>query len=172
MKILYDTSKLLDVDDGYTRTNTIFDFIGECASGVAKELKSYEDHIKKGDFDFHRIRKHPEFGKRMERLYKRHGYDEMMAVLDWVKKEPDFRLGEMANLLVVADGRDGALPESVWESIRPLKKTGTDIGLVVNRWSGPMRAPAPAEETDIPVFLIPELPPEAFTALYRFVFGS
>ncbi len=88
------------------------------------------------------------------------------------KKEPDFRPGEMANLLVVADGRDGALPESVWESIRPLKKTGTDIGLVVNRWSGPMRAPAPAEETDIPVFLIPELPPDVFTALYRFVFGS
>ena len=28
----------------------------------------------------------------MERLYKRHGYDEMMAVLDWVKKEPDFRI--------------------------------------------------------------------------------
>ena len=88
------------------------------------------------------------------------------------KKEPDFRPEEIAHLLVVADGRDGALPEGIWESIRPLKKTGTDIGFVVNRWSGPMRAPAPAEETDIPVFLIPELPPEAFTTLYRFVFGS
>lgn len=92
MKILYEAAQLLDTDDGYARANTICDFIGECASGVATELKSYEGHIKNGDFDFSRIKKYPEFGKRMERLYKCHGHNEMMAVLDWIKNEPGFRI--------------------------------------------------------------------------------
>lgn len=92
LKILYEAAQLLDTDDGYARANTICDFIGECASGVATELKSYEGHIKNGDFDFSRIKKYPEFGKRMERLYKCHGHNEMMAVLDWIKNEPGFRI--------------------------------------------------------------------------------
>lgn len=92
LKILYEASQLLDTDDGYARANTIYDFIGECASGIATELKSYEGHIKDGDFDFSRIKKHPEFGKRMTRLYKYHGHNDMMAILDWVKNEPGFRI--------------------------------------------------------------------------------
>ncbi|NLY08252.1 MAG: UvrD-helicase domain-containing protein [Spirochaetales bacterium] len=92
LKILYEASQLLDTDDGYARANTIYDFIGECASGIATELKSYEGHIKDGDFDFSRIKKHPEFGKRMARLYKYHGHNDMMAVLDWIKNEPGFRI--------------------------------------------------------------------------------
>lgn len=89
---LYKRAQLLDTDDGYARANTIYDFIGECASGVATELKSYEGHIKDGDFDFSMIKKYPEFGKRMEKLYKYHGYNEMIAVLDWIKNEPGFRI--------------------------------------------------------------------------------
>ena len=89
---LYKHTQLLDTDDGYTRANTIYDFIGECASGVATELKSYGNHIKTGDFDFSGIKKYPEFGKRMERLYKYHGHNDMMAVLDWIKNEPGFRI--------------------------------------------------------------------------------
>lgn len=92
LKTLYEASQLLDTDDGYARANTIYDFISECASGVATELKSYEGHIKDGDFDFSRIKKYPEFGKRMQRLYKYHGHDDMMAVLDWIKNEPSFRI--------------------------------------------------------------------------------
>ena len=92
LKILYEASRSLDVDDGYVRATTIFDFIGECASGVATELKSYEEHIKNEDFDFRRIKKYPEFGKRMESLYKCHGHNDMLAVLEWIKNEPDFRI--------------------------------------------------------------------------------
>ena len=92
LKILYKASQLLDVNDGYSRANTIYDFISECACGVATELKSYESHIKNGDFDFSRIKKYPEFGNRMERLYKFHGHNDMMAVLDWIKNEPGFRI--------------------------------------------------------------------------------
>ena len=95
LKILYETSQLLDTDDGYARANTIYDFIGECVSGVATELKSYEGHIKEGDFNFSRIKKHPEFGKRMARLYKYHRHNDMMAVLDWIKNEPALRIHRM-----------------------------------------------------------------------------
>lgn len=90
--ILYEASRHLDVDDGYARANVIFDFIGNCSSGVATELKSYEGHIKDGDFDFKKIKKHPEFGKRMERLYKYHGHNDMLAVLDWIKNDSGFHI--------------------------------------------------------------------------------
>lgn len=92
LKILYEASQMLDTDDGYARANTLYDFICVCASGVATELNSYEGHIKSGDFDFSRIKKFPEFGKRMERLYKHHAHNDMMAVLDWIKNEPHFRI--------------------------------------------------------------------------------
>lgn len=89
---LYKYTQFLDHDDGYERANAIFQFIGECANGVATELNSYRSHIKKRDFDFHRISKYPEFGKRMESLYKYHSHDDMVAVLDWVRNESGFRL--------------------------------------------------------------------------------
>ena len=89
---LYRYTELLDTNNGTEIANAIFDFIGECASGVATGLESYEKHIKKGDFDFHRISKYPEFGKRMELLYKYHGYYDMMLILDWIKNQPDFRI--------------------------------------------------------------------------------
>lgn len=89
---LYNYAQMLDNDDGRTRANVIFDFISECASGITTELKSYESHIKNGNFDFHRISKFPEFGNRMERLYKYHGHNDMIAVLDWIKDESTFRI--------------------------------------------------------------------------------
>lgn len=92
LRILYETSQHLDVDDGYVRANALFSFIGKCASGVVTELKSYERHIKEGDFDFKRIRKYPMFGICMQRLYKYHSYNEMMAVLEWIRNEPDFHI--------------------------------------------------------------------------------
>lgn len=92
LKTLYEASRKLDIDDGCLRAKALYDFINECASGVTTELKSYENHIKNGDFDFSRIKKHPEFGRRMEKLYKYHSHNEMMAVLDWIKNEPDFRI--------------------------------------------------------------------------------
>lgn len=89
---LYKYAQLLDKEDGYTKANAIFDFIGECASGIATELKSYASHIKNGDFDFSRISKYPEFGNRIVRLYKSHGYNEMIAVLEWAKNESAFHI--------------------------------------------------------------------------------
>lgn len=92
LTILYETSKRLDSDDGYVRANAFFDFISDCASGIATKLKSCEGHIRGGDFNFTRITKYPEFGKYMERLYKKHSHNDMLAVLDWIKNEPDFHI--------------------------------------------------------------------------------
>lgn len=92
LKSLYETSYQLDTGDGYSIANTIYVFICSCTSGVTTELKSYETHIIDGDFNFSKIKKFPEFGKRMERLYKYHGNNDMIAVLDWIKNERSFRI--------------------------------------------------------------------------------
>ena len=89
---LYKFTESLDKDDGHIRAEAIFDFIGECVSGVATELKSYKNHIQKGDFDFHGITKYPEFRERMEKLYKCHEHNDMIAVLDWIMAEPTFHI--------------------------------------------------------------------------------
>lgn len=89
---LYKYTELLDSNDGGVIAKAMFEFIGECASGIATELESYEKHIRNGDFDFHRISKYPEFRKEMEFLYKFHRYHDMMSILDWIKNEPVFRI--------------------------------------------------------------------------------
>ena len=60
--------------DGLKIAETIFSFIEECATQVNTELGSYRKHIIDGDFSFGRITKHIEFGNRMLKLYKNHGY--------------------------------------------------------------------------------------------------
>ncbi len=92
LKDLYAAAESLDINDGYTRANKLFSFICNCASGVATELKSYEKHIRGGDFDFRRITKHTEFGVKMTKLFIHHGCNEMMEVLEWVKAQPAFRI--------------------------------------------------------------------------------
>ena len=89
---LYQNAQYLDTDDGFTRAETIFSFIEECATQVNTELGSYKKHIKDRDFSFGRITKHTEFGNRMLKLYENHGYNEMLSVLEWIKSNPTFRL--------------------------------------------------------------------------------
>ena len=89
---LYNVAQLLDADDGYTRAETIYSFILNCATQVTAELGSYGRHIKAGDFDFSRISKHQEFGKRILTLKQNHGYDDMLNVLDWIRSTSVFRL--------------------------------------------------------------------------------
>ena len=89
---LYNAALHLDKDDGYTRTKSLFSFIEGCATQVNTELGSYKKHINNGDFDFSRITKHPEFGERMLDLYRYHGYDEMLSVLNWIKANSIFRI--------------------------------------------------------------------------------
>ena len=92
LDVLYHYAMRLDVDDAVTRGRVLFDFINECASGVSNELGSYENHIISGDFDFHRIKKHPEFGNRMIRLQETNSYDSMLRILEWVKACRELRL--------------------------------------------------------------------------------
>lgn len=92
LEALYDFATRLDMGDAVTRGKTLFDFISECASGVPSELGSYESHIISGEYDFHRIRKHPEFGNRMTRFRETNNYDSMLRILEWVKACKDLRI--------------------------------------------------------------------------------
>lgn len=89
---LYNYAQYLDIDDGYTRAETVFSFIEGCATQVNAELGSYKKHIKDGDFNFSKITKNLEFGSRMLDLYQKHGYDEMLSVLNWIKANSTFRI--------------------------------------------------------------------------------
>lgn len=89
---LFDYTQLLDIDDGHARVNAIYDFICICSTHVTAELGSYERHFKNDDYDFSRIKKHPEFGKLMAKLYKHHGSNEMLRVLEWIRTNSKFRL--------------------------------------------------------------------------------
>lgn len=89
---LYNFAKYLDTDNAYTRTETIYSFIEECATQVNAELGSYKKHISEDDYDFSKIKKHPEFGRRITALYQNHGYEDMLSVLEWIKSNSVFRL--------------------------------------------------------------------------------
>lgn len=92
LRDLYNFAQELDVDDGYIRCEVIYRFISECATQVNAELGSYEKHIKEGDFNFGRIGKHRGFGDRVLQLYKIHGYEEMLSILEWIRANSKFRL--------------------------------------------------------------------------------
>lgn len=89
---LYQYAQLLDTDNAYTRTKSIYSFIEECTTQVNAELGSYKKHITEENFDFGKIKKHPEFGKRILKLYQNHGYEDMLSVLEWIKSNSTFRI--------------------------------------------------------------------------------
>ena len=92
LQALFDFAMLLDVDDAVARGRALLDFIGECASGVTSELRSYESHIISGDYDFRRIKKHPDFGIRMTKFRETNSYDSILRILEWVKACKELRL--------------------------------------------------------------------------------
>ena len=92
LKDLYVNSRKLDSGDGFICANTIYAFIACCATQVTAELGSYERHIMNGDFDFSRIKKHLEFGRRMIAVKQTPSYDTMLSLLEWIQGTPTFRL--------------------------------------------------------------------------------
>lgn len=92
LDILYTYADLLDNDDGQSRTQTIYAFLLNCATHISTELGSYGDHIREENYDFSRISKYPEFGSRILSLYEKHGYYEMLSVLEWIRENSKFRI--------------------------------------------------------------------------------
>ncbi|MBQ9812784.1 MAG: UvrD-helicase domain-containing protein [Thermoguttaceae bacterium] len=89
---LYDYAQTLDTDDVLKRASAVYSIIRGCATRVNEELGSYEKHILDGNFDFSKITKHQEFGRRLLELYQKNGYNEILCILDWVKSCPTLRL--------------------------------------------------------------------------------
>lgn len=92
LKDLYYIAKKLDNGNVITRTNAIISFMESCATHIASELVSYKKHIEKDDFNFGRISKHVEFGNRILKLHENNRYDEILSVLEWFNKNPDFKI--------------------------------------------------------------------------------
>ena len=91
LKDLYTYAQYCDSEDGYMIAKRILEFISICSTHT-DELDSYKKHIAACDFDFSRIKKYPEFGYRMRKLYIDHGKNDILAVLEWIKANPEFRL--------------------------------------------------------------------------------
>jgi len=92
LKDLYQYANFLDSNDGDTIAKGLFNFILECASNAATELKSYKGHIQSGDYDFHLLKKHKDFGNRIMKVYQTHSHDDMLSVLEWIKNTKIFKL--------------------------------------------------------------------------------
>ena len=92
LKDLYKYAHFLDSNDGDTIAKALFNFILECSSNAAAELKSYEKHIKSGDYDFHLIKNHKDFGNKILKVCQTHSHDDILTVLEWIKDTKIFNL--------------------------------------------------------------------------------
>ena len=92
LKVLYKYAKLLDSEDGSTRTKGLFNFLVECASGVTEELKTYRGRIFSENYDFSLIREYPDFGRLMLQIKNSRNYDAMLSLLQGFKSEKAFRV--------------------------------------------------------------------------------
>lgn len=87
---LFDISRSLDNLNAEKQAIIIYDFLLLCANHVNEEIGSYKNHILNGDFDFVRIKKHPEFGILIKNLLKNQTIDDIYNILSWVKSVPAF----------------------------------------------------------------------------------
>ncbi len=92
MSDLFEMSKVFDMHDGTTSATGLVAFLEMCATGIKTELASYKRNIQVGNYNFSRIKKHPEFGKLIKTVYETTNNESIIAILDWVVKEPSIRL--------------------------------------------------------------------------------
>ncbi len=123
MAELYDYAQRLDTEDGSIKAKAVFSFIEECATRINAELGSYKKHINNGDHNFTQIKKHPEFGERMLRLYENNCYDDILSVLNWIKFHSLFKVcrKELFNELIrsVRHARDKGI--TIYEAAQQIR---------------------------------------------------
>lgn len=89
---LFDIAKNLDELNAEEQAVMIYKFLLSCVNHVNEEIGSYGIHICNGDFDFSRIRKHPEFGTLINNLLANQTIDDIYSILNWVKRTPSFSI--------------------------------------------------------------------------------
>lgn len=89
---LFDIAKSLDESNEEEQVAIIFDFLLTCVNHVNAELGSFGTHIHDGNFNFEKIKKHAEFGTRINDLLQNQGIREIYNILAWVKNEPSLNI--------------------------------------------------------------------------------
>ena len=118
LKVLFNKASDFDKRDGHISVDNLFSFLELCATGIKDELGSYLRNIQKGNYNFDRIKKHPEFGILIKAVYDERSNESIIAVLDWVKKEGAFKLhrkelfSEMRRSLICASEKNITILEA------------------------------------------------------------
>lgn len=92
IKELLTNAAYFDKREGSISAKCLFVFLSQCATNVTTELMSYSNNINKGNFDFGRIKKYPEFGELIKKVYNDASNQSIIAVLDWIRREKAFRI--------------------------------------------------------------------------------
>ncbi len=89
---LYDFARYMDSGDGIVIANAIYRFMQLCATHINDELEAYGKRLAKGNTDFHLIRKHTEFGRRISKVIQSKHKQDVIHVLNYFKDQAEFRI--------------------------------------------------------------------------------
>ncbi len=89
---LYEFARNIDIEDTHEKVKAVFSFIEACTSKVGVELSSYKSHISSGDYDFSRIKKHPEFGIKILSLKQNGQYNNILSILEYIYSRTEFNI--------------------------------------------------------------------------------
>lgn len=115
---LFDAAAAFDKRNGQICSEQLLHFLGLCATGVTTELSSYINHIEEGDYNFEKIRKHPEFGEMIKTVYAERSNGSIIAILNWFRKQNCFHfhrkelLSEMMRALQYASENNITIREA------------------------------------------------------------
>lgn len=96
---LFRFAKLFDEKKGNDLAIAIINFMVECATGVATELRSFRVNLDKGRSDFSRITKHADFGPLLSNAVSEQSADKIADVLEWSQLQKEFKQYRLELLL-------------------------------------------------------------------------
>ena len=118
INILFETAIDFDKRIGHISTKRLFEFLESCATGISSELRSYQRNIQKGNYEFKRIKSYPEFGKLINTVNENPNNDNIIAVIDWLIKNKNFKiyrkelLFEMRRALIYSKNNDISISDA------------------------------------------------------------
>ena len=96
---LFNYARLFDEKSGTELAVAIVNFMIECATGVATELRSFRINLDKGRSDFSRIKKYSDFGNLLSIATHEQSPDKIADVLEWSRSQKEFKQYRLELLL-------------------------------------------------------------------------
>jgi len=91
-KCLFLYAKEFDDKTGTQLALAVIEFMGECATGIKTELKTYREHLSRGDHDFSKISKYETVGKLINSICETSDSKYIVYLIDWLKENTDFHI--------------------------------------------------------------------------------